>query len=38
MNKSSKIYIILELLAGLMTISVILKIRGMFILLKNALV
>lgn len=38
MDKSGKIYIILGLLVGLMTISVILKVRGMFIMLKNALV
>lgn len=38
MDKSGKIWISLGLLVGLMTISVILKIRGMFILLKNALV
>lgn len=38
MDKSGKIYIILGLLVGLMTISVILKVRGMFIMLKNSLV
>lgn len=38
MEKSGKIYIILGLLVGLMTISVILKVRDMFIMLKDALV
>lgn len=38
MNKSARIWTILGLLVGLMTISVILKFRDIVIILKDALV